>query len=331
MDPLQWSLTPRRNSIGGRTTPMPLIVTGSIGIDTVHTPVATAEEVLGGSAAYFGAAASLVSPDKVRIVAAAGEDLTQAHRDLLGAFPNLCLDGLELRKGSKTFRWGGRYHDNMNVRDTLFTELNILAETPPTPPASYADSRYVFLANTHPQVQRELLGHFPDRHIAVADTMDLWIDTASKELLALLKEVDGVVLNDQEAAHLTGERNPLTAGRRILELGPSFAVIKKGEHGSLLIHKRGVASLPAFPMESVVDPTGAGDSFAGGMMAHIARAHSASGGEAGSIEAIRAGIALGTVVATFALESFSLDRLRDTTPEQVRERFEQFRRVVAVE
>lgn len=299
---------------------MPLIVTGTIGIDTVHTPAAKADRVLGGSCTYFAAAASFFT--KVRLVAVVGDDFHEDYHAVLRRFPNIDVDGLEVRKGSRTFRWGGRYLEDMNQRETLFTELGVVAEKPPAPPAKYHDSRFVFLANSHPTVQRQLLDSFPQRVIAVADTMNLWIDTARPELTDLLRRVDGLVLNDEEARMLTGQRNPFTAGRRILGMGPSFVVIKKGEHGCVLVHRDGLAALPAYPCENVVDPTGAGDSFAGGMMGHLAASHSRDGRI--DMPAIQQALAHGTVIASFAIESFSLDRLAALTRHEVAARYTEF-------
>lgn len=315
---------------------MTLIVTGSIGIDTVHTPHGSAERVLGGSCTYFAAAAAFFGP--VRLVAAVGGDFREEHHGVLKRFPNVCVDGIEVRPDSKTFAWGGKYLDNMNDRETLFTELGVLAEPPPTPPPHYSDSRYVFLANTHPGVQLELLEHFPDRAFAVADTMNLWIDTARDELAALLKQVDGLVLNDEESRLLVGERNPITAGRRILDLGPTFAVIKKGEHGCILVHREGVAALPAYPLEQVIDPTGAGDSFAGGMMGAIASGAIVVDAPAAARERERAvrfdtiqrSLAHGTVIASFTVEAFSLDRLASIRRDDVDARLREFQRIVRV-
>lgn len=307
---------------------MPLIVTGTIGIDTIETPFGKAEQVLGGSCTYFAAAASFFAP--VRMVAAVGGDFDEHTRSTLARFPNVCVQGLETRNGSKTFAWGGKYLDNWNTRETIFTELGVLAEAPPLTPEEYRDSKYVFLANSHPAVQRDLLNGFPNRAIAVADTMDLWIDTAKDELLTLLGEVDGVVLNDQEAAQLTGHQNPLTAGKAILELGPTFAVIKKGEHGCLLVHKDGKAALPAYPTETVNDPTGAGDSFGGGMMGHIAKTHGEQhfGDEPVTFDMIRQGLAFGTIIASFTVEAFSLERLAALTESELNARMDEFRSMV---
>jgi len=303
---------------------MSLLVTGTIGIDTVHTPHAKAEGVLGGSCAYFAAAASVQTP--VRVVAAVGGDWPAAHRALLEGFPRICLQGLEHRPSSRTFAWGGRYLENMNERETLFTELGVLEEAGPRVPQAYSDSRFIFLANSHPVEQARLLAHFPKRRLAVMDTMDLWINIAHPELLALMKQVDGIVVNDAEAALLTGVRNAISAGRRILDLGPRFVIIKKGEHGCVLVHREGVATLPAYPAEShhVIDPTGAGDSFAGGMMAHLA------GNDRTDLPSLQQAIGWGTVTASFTLESFSLDRLARLTSAELEERMESFRRAARV-
>lgn len=287
---------------------MSLIVTGTIGIDTVSTPAGHAEHILGGSCTYFAAAASFYTP--VRLVAAVGDDFPPEFMGALGRFRGVDLAGLEVRRGSKTFAWGGKYHADMNSRDTLFTELGVVAEAPPRVPAAFADSRFVFVANTHPAVQAGMIDQLPNRVLTVADTMDLWINTAKSELLVLLRKVDGLVLNYDEAELLTGHTNPVSAGRHILEMGPRFVVVKKGEHGALLIHRDGIAALPAFPTEKVVDPTGCGDSFAGGMMGSLAAAGPKSAADAASFATIRKALVHGTVIASFTIEAFSLERLK---------------------
>jgi sugar/nucleoside kinase (ribokinase family) len=304
---------------------MPLLVTGTIGIDTVHTPTAKAEEVSGGSCAYFAAAAAFHHAP-VRIVGAVGGDWPENHAALLESIDGLCLEGLERRNDSKTFAWGGRYFDNMNQRETLFTELGVLEEAPPKVPASYNDSRLIFLANSHPSVQMDLLHKFPDRQLAVADTMDLWINIAREELLALFKEIDGLIINDSEAEQLTEISNPITAARAIIEMGPSFVIVKKGEHGAVLVHKEGIAVVPAFPLDAdgVIDPTGAGDSFAGGFMGHIARAGNID------FESMQEGMAWGTVTASFTLGSFGLDGLCATTRDQLDTRMKEFKSIAKV-
>ena len=304
---------------------MPLLVTGTIGIDTVHTPTAKAEEVSGGSCAYFAAAAAF-HHDPVRIVGVVGGDWPKEHSSLLESIDGLCLDGLEKRGASKTFAWGGRYFDNMNQRETLFTELGVLEESPPEVPSSYSDSRLIFLANSLPSVQLDLLNKFPDRELAVADTMDLWINIARDELLALFKEIDGLIINDSEAEQLTEISNPITAARAIIEMGPAFVIVKKGEHGAVLVHRDGIAVVPAYPLDidGVIDPTGAGDSFAGGFMGYIA----ASGRL--DFAAMQAGIAWGTVTASFTLGSFGLDGLCETTREDLEARMLDFRKIAQI-
>ena len=304
---------------------MPLLVTGTIGIDTVHTPTAKAEEVSGGSCAYFAAAAAFFhSP--IRIVGAVGGDWPEDHASLLESIEGLCLEGLERRKDSKTFAWGGRYFDNMNQRETLFTELGVLEEAPPEVPASYSDSRLIVLANSHPTVQLELLNKFPNRQLAVADTMDLWINIARDELHLLFKEIDGLIINDSEAQQLTEISNPITAARAIIKMGPSFVIVKKGEHGAVLVHKDGIAAVPAYPLDEngVIDPTGAGDSFAGGFMGYLA----ASG--CLDFTAMQAGMAWGTVTASFTLGSFGLDGLCATTKKELEARMLAFRQIAQI-
>jgi cytidine kinase len=305
---------------------MSLIVTGTIGIDTVETPGGRAERILGGSCTYFAAAASFYTP--VRLVAAVGGDFPKQFMETLTGFRGVDLDGLEVRRSSKTFAWGGRYRADMNSRDTLFTELGVLAEEPPRVPAKFADSRVVFLANTHPGVQLGMLGQLPKRVLTVADTMDLWINTAREPLMQLLRSVDGLVLNYDEAELLTSRKNTVAAGRHILEMGPRFVVIKKGEHGAILVHRDGVAALPAYPAEIVVDPTGAGDSFAGGMMGALAAENPATTDQACSFDAVRRALVHGTVVASFNIEAFSLERLKTLTRRELDERFREYAAMV---
>jgi len=303
---------------------MSLIVLGSIGIDTVQTPDGVKkEEILGGSCTYFSAAASFYGP--VRLVAAVGEDFPEEFRGVLSSFDGIDLEGLETRAGSKTFRWGGKYLDDMDHRETLFTELGVLGEAPPPVPESFKDSRFVFLANAHPATQKAMLEAIPSPTLSVADTMDLWIDTAHDDLRALMGKIDGLVLNYDEAEQFTGKRNPVTAGRHLLDMGPRFVVIKKGEHGAILVHKDGIGALPAFPTEDVVDPTGAGDSFAGGMMGSLASSNAA---DPGSYEAVLSALGHGTIIASFNVEQFSLGRLKELSKSEIDDRYAAFAKMV---
>ncbi len=300
---------------------MPLIVTGSIGIDSIETPSGSAQNVLGGSSIYFGAAASFFGP--VRLVGAVGDDFPEDFLEQFRRF-DIDLTGLEKRAGSKTFRWHGRYHENMNDRDTVAVELNVLAEDLPPVPESYRDSQYIFLANTHPAGQMELLESFPNRKLAVADTMDLWIENENAALRDLLRKIDGLVLNDSEAFLLTGKSNIVQAAEQIVEMGPRFVVIKKGEHGAFLLHEDGMSALPAYAARDVVDPTGAGDSFAGGMLGHLAAAGDHS------LKSLRRAMAYGTIVASFNIESFSLERLTEIKRKDIDERLTDYTRMLSV-
>lgn len=295
---------------------MSLLVTGSIGIDTVETPRGTRHDVIGGSAIYFAYAASFFTP--VRLVGVVGDDCPKHYFD---AFKdrNVDLGGLEVRKGSRTFRWHGRYHEDVNVRDTVRVDLNVLAERAPKIPDNYLDSRYVFLANTHPVLQQEMLRCLKAPRLIVADTMDLWIQTERPELLKLLKQIHGIVLNDEEARLLTENKNLIGAARDVLKLGPKFVVIKKGENGSVMCSEKDMFVLPAYPAEDVVDPTGAGDSFAGGMMGYLATQGSFSP------SSIKRALAFGTVMASFVISDFSLSGLQSITREQIDERWVEYK------
>ena len=298
---------------------MPLLVTGSIGIDTVETPFGKRESVLGGSAVYFSYAASFFTP--VRLVGVVGEDCPDGLLDIFEGRP-VDTSGLETRQGSKTFRWHGSYVADMNAAETVEVDLNVLAERAPTIPEQYKDSQYVFLANTHPSLQAQMLGELKQRKLVVADTMNLWIQTSRPELMALLKQIDGLVLNDGEARLLTEKDNLIAAAKDVLKMGPTFVVIKKGEHGCLMVTGNEAFVLPAFPTEKVVDPTGAGDSFAAGMMGYLATQSSLSA------STIKRALAFGTVTASFTIADFSLDGLRAASREQIDARWDEFKRAM---
>jgi sugar/nucleoside kinase (ribokinase family) len=296
---------------------MSLLVTGSIGIDTVETPSGTVKNVLGGSCVYFAYAAGYFCD--VRLVGVVGDDCPRDFLRPLRDNPRIDASGVEVRKGSKTFRWHGRYHDDVNLRDTVGVELNVLAEHGPTIPRKFCDSEYVFLANTHPELQAEMLSQLKSPKLVVADTMDLWITTQRDALLALLRRIDGIVLNDSEARLLSGHANLVAAGLEIAEKVRRFCVIKKGEHGSLLFTGRRAYPLPGYPTANVIDPTGAGDSFAGAMMGYLAACDNAD------CTVLRRAIAYGTVTACFALEGFSLDKFLVTTRQDIEARMSEFR------
>ncbi len=301
---------------------MSLLVTGSIGIDTVITPHGQADEVLGGSAVYFSFAARHYTP--VRLVAVVGEDFPPAFRDVL-ASAGIDLAGLETRAGSKTFRWTGKYTEDMNNRDTLAVELNVLAETGAKVPPAYADTQYVFLANTHPAQQLQLRSAVPDARLVVCDTMDLWIETARDDLMRTFAAVDGVIINDGEARQLTGRQNLIAAGEDILKMGPRFAIIKKGEHGCMLVTPQSVTSMPAWPTKDVKDPTGAGDSFAGGVLGYLATQ------EKHDDAALRRSLVHGTVAASFTIEDFSLRRVRNLEKKEIDDRVDKLIHMLRIE
>jgi cytidine kinase len=295
---------------------MSLLVTGSIGIDTVETPAGKRADVIGGSAIYFAYASSFFCP--VRLVGVAGDD---CPKGLLDVFKGRDVDtsGLEMRKGSKTFRWHGSYVKDLNEAVTVEVDLNVLAERAPKIPPAFLDSKYVFLANTHPVLQREMLGSLKSPKLVVADTMNLWITTERAELVKLLPSLHGLVLNDGEARLLTEERNLVAAAKQVLKMGPKFVVIKKGEHGCLLASDRGEFVLPAFPTSKVIDPTGAGDSFAGGMMGYLASQGTFS------THTIRRALAFGTVVASYTIADFSLAGLQAATRDAIDDRWHEFK------
>jgi sugar/nucleoside kinase (ribokinase family) len=296
---------------------MSLLVTGSIGLDTLETPAGKRADVIGGSAIYFAYAASFFTP--VRLVGVVGED---CPRQLFSIFDGREVDsaGLEVRKGSKTFRWHGSYLKDLNEAVTVEVDLNVLAERAPKIPENYLDSKFVFLANTHPALQQQMLGHMKLPKLVVADSMNLWIETQRPELLKLLKKVHGFVLNDGEARLLTEEKNLIKAAAAVLKMGPKFVVIKKGEHGCLLYSDRGAFVLPAFPTEKVIDPTGAGDSFAGGMMGYLA-----TQGGITSASTLKRALAYGTVVASYTIAGFSLDGIKRADRDQIDDRFHDFK------
>ncbi len=302
---------------------MSLIVTGSIGIDTVETPTGKADQALGGSSIYFCAAASYFGD--VRLVGAVGEDFPP---DYIQEFKHFGVDtaGLEVRKGSKTFRWHGKYHENMNKRDTISVDLNVLIEALPPVPAAYQDSAYIFLAVTAPDNQLALLEQFPKRKLVVADTIDFYINTQRDALEKVLKAVDGLIINDEEATLLTGKTDAVRAADALLAMGPKFVVVKKGEHGAVLNHRHGTVSLPAMPSRKVIDPTGAGDSFAGGFMGYL----SSTNASADDFAALKRALAHGTVVASYTIEDFSVGRLKKLTQAELDQRFAEYKAMLSI-
>jgi sugar/nucleoside kinase (ribokinase family) len=299
---------------------MSLLVTGSIGIDTVKTPGGVRENCLGGAAVYFSMAASFFSP--VRFVGVIGSDCPFDLAEIF-ADRNVDLTGLELRANSKTFRWTGSYHEDMDERTTECLELNVLAEAPPKVPEAFKDSEFVFLANTAPALQHELLGQLEKPLFVAADTMNCWIQENLNDLKALLKKIDCLIINEDEARMLANERNLIKSGRKILKMGTDLVVIKKGESGSIMCSADGdMFILPAFPADDVIDPTGAGDSFAGGFMGYLAQTGRTD------FETLKTAVAYGTVVASFTIADFSLDGLTNTNRSNIDTRLTELRKMV---
>ena len=291
-----------------------ILVVGSVFFDTIETLHGKAERALGGAATYFAVAASFFAP--VRMVAAVGEDFPSEEMEFLSR-RGIDLTGLQRRPGLTGY-WAGRYHEDMNQRDTLQLDLNVFADFRPQLPASYRDTQYVFLANIDPRLQAMVLDQLPAPGLIGCDTMNHWISGSRSELEQLLGRVHVLVINDEEARLLSGERNVVRAARRLLAMGPGRVLIKRGEYGVIQFAANSVFAVPAFPLEEVFDPTGAGDSFAGGFMGELARSGDTS--EAG----LRRAIVYGSVVASFVVEDFGLNRLRTVTKDEIDHRYRQF-------
>ena len=299
---------------------MPLVVVGSVAIDHVETPIELRENLLGGSATHFSYAASFFT--SVRLVGVVGEDWPPEHTALLQS-RGIDTSGLEVVSGGKTFFWRGRYHENMNDRDSLETQLNVFGDFDPELPEDYRRAKYVFLANGVPAVQMKVLAQVPGRRLAVADTMDLWINNARDDLNQLLEQLDGLVLNDSEAKLITGTENLVRAGHEVREMGPKFVVIKKGEHGAMFFSEHETYVLPAYPTERVIDPTGAGDSFAGGMMGYLAEQDNFDP------ETLKTALAYGILVASFNVEGFGLERMQEITREEIEARLKDYHKMLS--
>ncbi len=297
---------------------MSILVVGSVALDTLETPFGRADDALGGSATFISAAASFFASD-IRLVGVVGEDFPQDGIDFLRS-RGVDLAGLEVVPGGKTFRWSGRYHDDMNGRDTLDTQLNVFADFNPQIPADWRSPDFLALGNIHPALQQQVLGQMAKRpKLVVLDTMNLWIDLTPDELKATMARVDVVIVNDTEARQLTGESNLIRAAKAIRALGPSIVIVKKGEHGALLFTPTAFFSAPAYPLEDLFDPTGAGDTFLGGFIGYLARTGDLSD------DNLKRAVVHGSVLASFCVEAFSVERLKTLTEAQVSERVNAFR------
>jgi sugar/nucleoside kinase (ribokinase family) len=295
-----------------------LLIVGTVAFDAIETPFGKTDKILGGAATYIGLSASHFNV-KSAIVSVVGEDFPQSHLDLLTS-RNIDISGIEIVKGGKTFFWSGKYHNDLNSRDTLITELNVLADFNPIVPNDFKDADVVMLGNLHPLVQTGVLNQMISTpKLVVLDTMNFWMDCALPELLDVIKRVDVITINDEEARQLSGEYSLVKAAAKIHTIGPKYVVIKKGEHGALLFHNKEVFFAPALPLEEVFDPTGAGDTFAGGFSGYIAQSENIS------FSNMKNAIIQGSNLASFCVEKFGTERMESLNKSEVQERLKQFK------
>jgi sugar/nucleoside kinase (ribokinase family) len=295
-----------------------LLIVGTVAFDAIETPFGKTDKILGGAATYIGLSASFFNLQSA-IVSVVGDDFPQEHLDLLTS-RNIDISGLEIVKGGKTFFWSGRYHNDLNSRDTLATELNVLADFQPKVPQNFKDSDVVMLGNLHPLVQSSVLDQMESKpKLVVLDTMNFWMDCALPELLDVIKRVDVITINDEEARQLSGEYSLVKAAAKIHTLGPKYVVIKKGEHGALLFHEKEVFFAPALPLEDVFDPTGAGDTFAGGFAGFIAQSENVS------FKNMKNAVIYGSNLASFCVEKFGTERMVALDKNEVVARLKQFK------
>ena len=296
-----------------------LLIVGTVAFDAIETPFGKTDKILGGAATYIGLSASNFGIDS-GVVSVVGEDFPQEHLDLLTEH-NVNIDGIEIVKGGKTFFWSGKYHKDMNSRDTLVTELNVLADFDPVVPAAYQNADVDMLGNLHPFVQMRVIEQVKNPKLIVLDTMNFWMDSALEELKQVIAKVDVITINDEEARQLSGEYSLVKAAREIEKMGPKYVVIKKGEHGALLFHDDKMFFAPALPLEEVFDPTGAGDTFAGGFSGYLAKT------EDYSFKNMKNAIIYGSNLASFCVEKFGTERMESLDKKEVEERLEQFKKL----
>jgi len=296
---------------------MSLIIIGTVAFDAIETPFGKTDKIVGGAATYASLAASYFYK-KVKIVGVVGDDF---HQDDIDTFTTHGIDteGLQIKEGEKSFFWSGKYHNDMNSRDTLITELNVLADFDPIIPESYQDCEFLMLGNLTPQVQQTVIKRLKNRpKLVVLDTMNFWMDVAMDDLLETLKLVDVLTINDEEARQLSGEYSLVKASKKILTMGPKYLIIKKGEHGALLFHEDKIFSAPALPLAEVFDPTGAGDTFAGGFIGYLAKVGTVN------FNNMKNAIIFGSALASFCVEKFGTEKIVNLTEEEVAARVQQF-------
>jgi sugar/nucleoside kinase (ribokinase family) len=295
-----------------------LLIVGTVAFDAIETPFGKTDKILGGAATYIGISASFFKLQSA-IVSVVGDDFPQEYLDLL-VERNIDISGIEVVKGGKTFFWSGLYHNDLNSRDTLVTELNVLADFQPKVPQDYKNAEIVMLGNLHPLVQSSVLDQMETKpKLVVLDTMNFWMDCALPELLDIIKRVDVITINDEEARQLSGEYSLVKAAAKIHTMGPKYIVIKKGEHGALLFHGEKIFFAPALPLEEVFDPTGAGDTFAGGFAGFIAQSENVS------FDNMKNAVIQGSNLASFSVEKFGTERMVDLDKKEVVSRLQQFK------
>jgi sugar/nucleoside kinase (ribokinase family) len=300
-----------------------LLIVGTVAFDAIETPFGKTDKILGGAATYIGLSASHFDANSA-IVSIIGDDFPQEYLDLFKR-NNIDIEGIEKVEGGKTFFWSGRYHNDLNSRDTLETQLNVLADFQPVVPENYKDAEFVMLGNLHPMVQLSVLEQVESPKLVVLDTMNFWMDNALEDLKKVIAKVDVITINDEEARQLSGEYSLVKAARKIEAMGPKYVVIKKGEHGALLFYKEEIFFAPALPLEEVFDPTGAGDTFAGGFIGYLAK------NEDISFENMKNAIIYGSNLASFCVEKFGTERMQELSKEEVHSRLKEFRKLTQFE
>lgn len=297
---------------------MKLLVVGSVAFDAIETPFGKTDKILGGAATYIGIAASTLGVDS-GIVSVVGGDFPQEHLDMF-TDRKINIDGIEIVKEGKTFFWAGKYHNDLNSRDTLVTEVNVLENFDPKIPDSMQDAEILLLGNLHPGVQLSVLEKMKQRpKLVILDTMNFWMDSAWDILMDMVAKTDVITINDEEARQLSGEYSLVKAAKKIHTMGPKYVIIKKGEHGALLFFDNKIFAIPALPLEDVFDPTGAGDTFAGGFAAYLAKKGNFD------FETMKSAILMGSAMASFTVEKFGTERLEEVKSEEISERLQQFK------
>ena len=299
---------------------MSLVIIGSVAFDAIETPFGKTDKIVGGAATYASLAASYFY-NKVKIVGVVGEDF---HQEDIQNFNDHGIDteGLQIKKGEKSFFWSGKYHNDMNSRDTLVTELNVLGTFDPIIPENYQDCEFLMLGNLTPQVQQTVINRMKNRpRLIVLDTMNFWMDIALNDLLAVIRNIDVLTINDAEARQLSGEYSLVKAAHKIMAMGPKYLIIKKGEHGALLFNEDQIFSAPALPLAEVFDPTGAGDTFAGGFIGYLAQVDTIN------FNNMKNAIIFGSALASFCVEKFGTERIKNLSQEEIQARVQQFVRL----